>query len=29
MGAVAEVLVLVGDVGSVEEKQRTKVGFFS
>jgi len=28
MTAVAEVIVLVGDTGSIEEKQRNKVNFF-
>jgi len=28
MTAVAEVIVLVGDKGSIEEKQRNKVNFF-
>jgi hypothetical protein len=28
MAMVAEVMVLDGDMGSVQEKQRTKVNFF-
>jgi hypothetical protein len=29
MASVAEVMLLVGDMGSFEEKQRNKVKFFS
>jgi hypothetical protein len=29
MAAVAEVMLLVGDMGSFTEKQRNKVNFFS